>query len=129
METPASSQILEGLESTLSFCLSPTLSHLLWGMSSSTDGVGDAVPAGTEVGEEGSRKDRSASVRDTDELSPNCRQGLVLLIPHPRIHVLIKLRRHFCKKRTLVNNYMSKHKKKKGNTDEPNTYSFFPQYR
>ena len=54
METPASSQILEGLESTLSFCLSPTLSLLLWGMSSSTDGVGDAVPAGTEVGEEGS---------------------------------------------------------------------------
>ena len=54
METPASSQILEGLESTLSFCLSPTLSLLLRGVSSSTDGVGDAVPAVTGVGEEGS---------------------------------------------------------------------------
>ena len=74
------------------------------------------------------RKDWSASIRDRDGLSPNCKQGLVLLVPHPGIHVLIKLRRHFCKKRTLVNNYTSKHKKKNGNTDELNTYSFFPQY-
>ena len=45
--------MLEGLKSTFSFYLSPTLSLLLRGVSSSTDKVGDAVPAGTEVGEEG----------------------------------------------------------------------------
>ena len=44
--------MLEGLESTFSFCLSLTLSLLLRGVSSSIDGVGDVVPAGTEVGEE-----------------------------------------------------------------------------
>ena len=54
METPASSQMLEGLESTFSFYLSPTLSLLLRGVSSSIDGVGDAVPAITGVREEGS---------------------------------------------------------------------------
>ena len=46
--------MLEGLESTFSFYLSPTLSLLLRGVSSLTNGVSDAVPAGTEVGEEGS---------------------------------------------------------------------------
>ena len=46
--------MLEGLESTFSFCLSPTLSLLLRGVSSSTNGVGDAVPAIMGVGEEGS---------------------------------------------------------------------------
>ena len=46
--------MLEGLESTFSFCFSPTLSLLLRGVISSTDGVGDAVLAGMEVGEEGS---------------------------------------------------------------------------
>ena len=54
METPASSQMLEGLESTFSFYLSLTLSLLLQGVSSSIDGVGDAVPTITGVGEEGS---------------------------------------------------------------------------
>ena len=54
METLESSQMLEGLESTFSFCLSLTLSLLLRGVSSSTDGVGDAVPAVMSVGEEGS---------------------------------------------------------------------------
>ena len=54
METPASSQMLEGLESTFSFYLSLTLSLLLWGVSSSTDRVGDTVPTVTGVGEEGS---------------------------------------------------------------------------
>ena len=53
METPASSQMLEGLESTFSFYLSPTLSLLLRGVSSSIDGVGDAVPVITGVREEG----------------------------------------------------------------------------
>ena len=53
METPASSQMLKGLESTFSFYLSPTLSLLLRGVSSSIDGVGDAVPVITEVREEG----------------------------------------------------------------------------
>ena len=46
--------MLESLESTFSFYLSPTLNLLLRGVSSSTDGVGDTVLAGTEVGEEGS---------------------------------------------------------------------------
>ena len=46
--------MLEGLESTFSFYFSPTLSLLLQGVSSSTDGVGDTTPVGTEVGEEGS---------------------------------------------------------------------------
>ena len=46
--------MLEGLESTFSFYLSPTLSLLLRGVSSSTNGVGDAVPAIMGVGEEGS---------------------------------------------------------------------------
>ena len=72
-------------------------------------------------------KDWSASIHYTDRLSPYCRQGLILLIPHPSIHVFVKFRRHFCKKRTLVNTYPSKHQK--SNTDEPNTYSFFLQYR
>ena len=54
METPTSSQTLEGLESTFSFYLSPTLDLLFRGVSSSTDEVGDAVPAVTGVGEEGS---------------------------------------------------------------------------
>ena len=54
METPASSQTLEGLESTFSFCFSPALSLLLRGGISSTDGVGDAPLAGAEVGEDGS---------------------------------------------------------------------------
>ena len=54
METLESSQMLEGLESTFSFYFSPTLSLLLWGVSSSTDGVGDATLTGMEVGEEGS---------------------------------------------------------------------------
>ena len=53
METPASSQMLKGLESTFSFYLSPTLSLLLRGVSSSIDGVGDAVPVITGVREEG----------------------------------------------------------------------------
>ena len=53
METPASSQMLKGLESTYSFYLSPTLSLLLRGVSSSIDGVGDAVPVITGVREEG----------------------------------------------------------------------------
>ena len=68
METPASSQMLEGLESTFSFYLSPTLSLLLWGVSSSTDGVGDIVPTVTGVGEEGSatRIGASLSVIRTD---------------------------------------------------------------
>ena len=46
--------MLEGLESTFSFCLSPTLSLLLRGVSSLIDGVGDTIPAVMEVGEEGS---------------------------------------------------------------------------
>ena len=46
--------MLEGLKSTFPFYLSPTLSLLLRGVSSSIDGVGDVVPAGSEVGEEGS---------------------------------------------------------------------------
>ena len=46
--------MLEGLELTFSFYLSPTLNLLLRGVSSSTGGVGDAVLTGTEVGEEGS---------------------------------------------------------------------------
>ena len=71
-------------------------------------------------------KDWSASVHDSNGLSPYCRQGLILLIPYHRIHIFIKLRRHFYKKRALVNNYTSKHKKKKGNIDEPKTYFFFP---
>ena len=54
METPASSQMLEGLESTFSFYLSPTLNLLLRRVSTSTDGVGDVIPTGTEVGEKGS---------------------------------------------------------------------------
>ena len=54
METPASSQMLEGLKSTFSFYLSLTLSLLSQGVSSSIDGVGDAVPTITGVGEEGS---------------------------------------------------------------------------
>ena len=44
--------MLEGLESTFSFCLSPTLSLLLQGVSYSTNEVGDTVLADTEVGEE-----------------------------------------------------------------------------
>ena len=54
METLASSQMLEGLESTFSFYLSPTFSLLSQGVSSSIDGVGDAVPTIMGVGEEGS---------------------------------------------------------------------------
>ena len=73
------------------------------------------------------RKDWSASIRDTDELSPNCRQGPILVVPHLSVHVFVKFRHHFCKKRTLVNIYPSKHQK--SNTDEPNTYSFFLQSR
>ena len=63
------------------------------------------------------------SLRYTNGLSPNSRQGLVLLVPHPRIHVFVELCRHFCKRRTLVNIYPSMHKGV--NTDEANTYSFF----
>ena len=54
METPASSQMLEGLESTFSFCLSPALGLLFRGVSSSTDGVGDAVLAVIGIRVEGS---------------------------------------------------------------------------
>ena len=70
-------------------------------------------------------KDWSTSVCYMDGLSPNGRQGLVLLTPYPSIHVFVKFCRHFCKKRTLVNIYPSKHQE--GNIDEPNTYSFFLQ--
>ena len=71
-------------------------------------------------------EDGGTSFRYTNWLSPKGRQGLVLLIPHPSIHVFVKLCCHFCKKRTLVNIYPSKHQG--GNTDEPNTYSFFLQF-
>ena len=54
METSASSQTLEGLESTFSFYFSPALSLLLRGGTSSTDGVRDAPLAGAKEGEDGS---------------------------------------------------------------------------
>ena len=52
METPALSQMLEGLESTFSFCLSPVLGFLCRGVSFFTERVGDAVPTVTGVGVE-----------------------------------------------------------------------------
>ena len=70
-------------------------------------------------------KDGSTPVRYTDGLSPNGKQGLVLLTPHPSVHIFVKFHRHFCKNWTLVNIYPSKHQD--GNTDEPNIYSFFLQ--
>ena len=128
MKTPASSHMLEGLESTFSFYLSPTLSLLLRGVSSSIDGVGDVVLTGTEVGEEGSTARIGAPlfvIRTNLVLIADKGSSFLFLIL-ACIHILIKLRCHFYKKRTLVNNCTGKHKKKKGNADEPNTYFFFP---
>ena len=76
--------MLEGLKSTFSFYLSPTLSLLLRGVSSSTDKVGDAVPAGTEVGEEGNavRIGAPLSVIRTDlvPIADNGSSFLVLIL-------------------------------------------------
>ena len=66
------------------------------------------------------------SLRYTDGLSPNSGQRLILLAPHPGIHVLVELRCHFFKGKTLVNTYPSMYEGV--NTDKPNTYSFFLQY-
>ena len=79
-DTPASSQTQEGLESTFSFCFSPTLSLLLCGGTSSTDGVGDTPLAGAEVGEDGSaeRIETPLSVIRTD-LVPMADKGLSFL--------------------------------------------------
>ena len=45
--------------------------------------------------------DGGISFHYTDGLSPEGRQGLVFLIPHPSIHVFVKLSRHLCKLYTL----------------------------
>ena len=119
METPTSSHMLKGLESTFSFYLSPVLGLLWWGRRRRPRchrGWG-----GREC-----CKDGSTSFRYTDRLSPEGRQGLVLLTPYLSIHVFVKFCCHFYKKRTLVNIYPSKHQE--DNTDEPNTYSFFIQF-
>ena len=81
METLASSQMLEGLESTFSFCLSPSLGLLFRGVSSFTDRVGDAVPTITGVGKEGSaaRIGAPLSVIWTD-LVPMADRGLSFLL-------------------------------------------------
>ena len=52
-------------------------------------------------------KNGGTYLRYTERLSPNGRQGLVFLVPHPGIHVFVKLHPHFCKRRTLVNIYPS----------------------
>ena len=54
METPVSSQMLEGLESTFSFYLSPVLGFLCQGVSFSIEGVGDTIPTVIGVEVEGS---------------------------------------------------------------------------
>ena len=68
--------MLEGLESTFSFCLSPTLVLLFRGVSSSTDEVGDAVPAVIGVEEEGgaARTGAPLSIIRTD-LVPSADKG------------------------------------------------------
>ena len=68
--------MLEGLESTFSFCLSPTLVLLFRGVSSSTDEVGDAVPAVKGVEEEGgaARTGAPLSIIRTD-LVPSADKG------------------------------------------------------
>ena len=66
------------------------------------------------------------SLHYTDGFSPNSGQGLIFLAPHLGIHVLVELRCHFYKGKTLVNTYPSMYKGV--NTDEPNMYSFFLQY-
>ena len=118
--------MLEGLESTFSFCLSPTFSRLLRGVSSSTDEVSDAVPASMEVGEEGSvaRIGAPLSVIQTD-LVPIADKGLSFLFLILAYISLLNFVIIFAR-RTLVNNCTGKHKKIKSNTDEPNTYFFFP---
>ena len=81
METPTSSHMLKGLESTFSFYLSPVLGLLCRGVSSSIDGVGDAVLAVTGVGVEGSvaRMGAPLSVIRTD-LVPRADKGSSFLL-------------------------------------------------
>ena len=76
METSASSQALEGQESTFSFCLSPVLGFLCQGVSSFIEGVGDAIPTVTGVRVEGStaRMRAPLSVIRTD-LAPMANKG------------------------------------------------------
>ena len=119
--------MLEGLESTFSFCFSPTLSLLLWGVSFSTYGVSDAALAGTGVGEERSpaRIGAPLSVIQTD-LVPIADKGssfLFLILAYISLlnFVVISVRREHLSIIVQVNT-----KRKKGKTDEPKTYFFFP---
>ena len=82
METPASSQMLKGLQSTFFFCLSPVLGLLCRGVSSSTDKVGDAIPTVTGVGVEGNvaRMGAPLSVIRTDLVSRANRGSSFLLL-------------------------------------------------
>ena len=65
-----------GLGVNLSFCLSPSLGFLCQGVSSSTEGVGDAIPTIPGVGAEGSatRMGAPLSVIRTD-LAPMADKG------------------------------------------------------
>ena len=76
MATSASSQSLKGQESTFSFCLSPVLSFLCRGVSSSTEGVGDAIPTILEVRVEGSAARMGATLSVTRmDLAPMADKG------------------------------------------------------
>ena len=104
-ETPASSQTQEDLESTFSFYFSPSLTLLLRGGTSSTDGVGDAPLAGAEVREDGSaRIGAPLSVIQTD-LVPRADRGssfLPLILAYISLlnFVVISVRRkHLLKKK------------------------------
>ena len=127
MKTPAASHMLEGLESTFSFCLSLTLSLLLRGVSYSIDGVGDVVPAGTEVGEEESAARIGAPLfvirTDLVLIADKGSSFLFLILAYISLlnFVVISTRREHLSIIVQVNT-----KRKKGNTVEPKTYFFFP---
>ena len=127
-ETSTSSQTLEGLESTFSFYFSPTLSLLLKGGSSSTNGVSNATLAGAEVGEDGSTtKIRTPLSVIRTNLVLKADKGssfLPLILAYISLlnFVVISARINH-----LSKNYLSKHRGKMCSTDGPKTYSFFLQ--
>ena len=130
--TPSSSQMLEDQESAFFFCLSLVLGFLCRGVSSSTEGVGDAIPTVVRVGMDESAASMGVPLFVTGmDLAPIADKGLIFLAPHPSIHVLVELHCHFCERKTLINTYPSIYKgvnTDEPNTDEHNTYSFFLQY-
>ena len=107
---PVPSQTLDKWESAFFFSL---VSHALllqvWGDLFHRGGRGSCP---RHFRDESNRSDWSPLLHYAHHAFPEVRERLVLLSLHLRVHLLVELRRHLCKRKTLENKKKKKQKQK-----------------